>query len=193
MISLTFNPLPTLTINDNTFYGINIIEKLYELKDSDEDANKLFQLAALAHQRTQIPRLGFNLESENAVLPTKRITDVGYDITIVSVVEQITPITTLFETNVSLQIPLGYYAELVPRSSLSKSGYMLCNSVGIIDPGYTGTIKVKLVQVDPNLPNLELPVRVAQIILKPYIISESYTTNNKIETTRGQGGFGSTG
>lgn len=193
MLTLTFNPAPLLTIDNEQFFGINIIEKLYELAKESTEARELFEQAASVFQRTRIPKIGFCVQDSRAVVPTKHIADVGYDITVISIFKQATELTTMYETYVSINIPLGYYVELVPRSSLSKSGYMLANSIGIIDPGYTGTIKVPLVKVDPSTPDLVLPARVAQLILKQYVISDSYTTNELVETSRGNGGFGSTG
>lgn len=195
MISLTLEPIPTLTINDEVFYGINIIDKLHSIMHESEEAKNLFLQAASVYQQTRMPKIGFCIEDERAVVPTKRIIDVGYDLTVISVYSQPTQLTTMFETYISLDIPLGYYIELVPRSSLSKTGYMLANSVGIIDPGYTGTLKVPLIKVDQSAPDLVLPARVAQLILKPYVISESYSTTDKKlnNTSRGEKGFGSTG
>ncbi len=194
MISLTLNDKPALTINGETYHGINIIDQLHKAMEHSEEARKLFVQAANVFQLPTIPRIGFRLEHPSAVMPTKRIIDVGYDLTVVDVCKQLTPLTTMFETYVSLDIPLGYYVELVPRSSLSKTGYMLANSVGVIDPCFTGTLKVPLIKVDPNVDDLKLPARVAQLILKPYVISEAYdaTDSEIIETERGNGGFGST-
>ena len=191
---LTFSPVPKLIIEGETFYGINIIEKLYELSKDSSDVNGLFLQAVNAHQRKHIPQLGFYLESSAAILPTKRIIDVGYDLTAIDVYKQTTPLTTLYETYVSLDIPLGYYVELAPRSSISKTGYMLANSVGIIDASFTGTLKIPLIKLDASMPDLELPACVAQLILKPYVVSEGYVANHddKVETARGNGGFGST-
>lgn len=194
MISLTLIDKPALTINGETYHGINIIDELHKAMEHSKEARELFVQAATAFQLRTVPRIGFRLEHSSAVMPTKRIIDVGYDLTVVHAYKQLTPLTTMFETYVSLDIPLGYYVELVPRSSLSKTGYMLANSVGIIDPSFSGRLKVPLVKIDPNVANLELPARVAQLILKPYVIGEAYDATNSdiIETERGDGGFGST-
>lgn len=195
MISLTFEPAPTLTIDNEVIRGINIIERLHDMIDDSDEVKQMFEQVASLYQRIQVPSLGFRLEHPSAVMPSKKIIDVGYDLTIVSVAKQLTPMTTLFETNVSLEIPVGYYVELVPRSSISKTGYMLANNVGIIDPAFLGTLKVPLIKIDQSMPDIELPARVAQLILKPYAISYAYdaTVNDRIETSRGTGGFGSTG
>ena len=182
-----------LKVDENIYHGINIIEKLYDLSTESSEARELFEQASSIFQRTRVPSIGFKLEHKTAIMPTKNIIDVGYDITIVDVWKQPTQLTTLYETHVSLNIPLGYYAELVARSSLSKTGYMLANGVGIIDPGYGGTIKVPLIKVDSSMPNIELPMRVAQIILKPYTISDSYSSTSTVDSSRGRGGIGSTG
>lgn len=189
---LEFDPEPTLVIDNQVIRGVNIFERLHS--ENSEDARALFEVAANAFRRASIPRIGFRLEHPSAIMPTKRIIDVGYDLTILEISKRLTDTATMYETFVSLEIPLGYYVELVPRSSLSKTGYMLANSVGIIDPCYTGTVKVPLVKVDNSMPELQLPVTIAQLILKPYIVSYEYdaTDLNKIDTDRGSGGFGST-
>lgn len=195
MISYTNDPEPTLVVNGEVFQGINIIEQLHALRDTDDDAFVLFRSLARAYtQPNVVPQIGFRLEDNSAVLPTKRVVDVGYDLTVVGVAKRLTPMTTMYETYVSLEIPLGYYVELMPRSSLSKSGYMLANSVGVIDPCYTGTLKVPLIKIDPSMPDLILPARVGQLLLKPYVVSDGYDASNqaKLDTVRGVGGFGST-
>lgn len=197
---LTLAPVPTLTVYGRDYTGISMLEKLDEIKHNPEqyldisiaDANKYFEVVALYHQKNIIPTIGFHLKDERAVMPTKRIIDVGFDLTIIDVAKVISNKITLYETGVALDIPIGFYVELIPRSSISKSGYMLANSVGVIDPPYIGTIKVPLIKVDKSMPNLELPIRIAQLILKPYVVSHSKQVYSITETTRGAGGFGST-
>lgn len=195
MISYSDDPEPMLVVDNEIFHGINIIEKLHALKECNQEAKDLYRVLSRSYTtQTSVPRLGFRLEHTSAVYPTKRVSDVGYDITVVSAIKKLTQLTTQYETFVSLEIPLGYYVELMPRSSLSKTGYMLANSVGIIDPCYTGTIKVPLIKIDQSMPDLQLPARVGQLLLKPYVISESYDASHidKVDTVRGVGGFGST-
>lgn len=100
----------------------------------------------------------------------------------------------LYDTGVAVQPPHGYYFELVPRSSIVKSGYMLANSVGVIDASYQGTIKVPLVKWCWWARDLPLPTRVAQLVLrKQYLASGVQLSEFKSHTARGQAGFGSTG
>jgi deoxyuridine 5'-triphosphate nucleotidohydrolase len=200
MIHFSCKPEPTLTILGERYTGISMLEALDLVRlypeqypgVSQYDVDQHFQHLALYFQQPMVPTLGFKLCDDLAVLPSKRIIDVGFDLTITGVSKMISNKITLFETGVALDIPPGYYVELLPRSSISKTGYMLANSVGVIDPGYTGSVKVPLIKIDESMPDLELPVRIAQLILKPYVVAHSRTTQNLQATSRGSGGFGST-
>lgn len=130
----------------------------------------------------------------NAVPPSKaHPTDSGFDLHLIKKVKDLTSNVTLYDTGISVQPPAGYYFELVGRSSISKSGYMLANSVGIIDESYTGSIMAALIKVDPNAAPLELPCRLVQLIPRPLILMEPQEVSELTETARGDGGFGSSG
>jgi dUTP pyrophosphatase len=92
-----------------------------------------------------------------------------------------------------VQPAFGWYFDVVPRSSISKSGYMLANSVGVIDRGYTGEILVPLIKIDPSAPDLKLPARLVQMIPRQIIAAELVEVEAFDETVRGSSGFGSTG
>ena len=72
----------------------------------------------------------------------------------------------MFDTGICIQPPDGFYTEIVPRSSISKTGYILANSIGIIDPTYRGSLKIVLTKVDPTAQDLKLPFTKFQIILR---------------------------
>ncbi len=130
----------------------------------------------------------------NAILPSKHHeSDVGYDLTIIKKVKNLTPSTILYDTGIKLNVDYGYYIEIVPRSSLSKSGYILANSIGIIEKSYNGNLYVALTKIDKDMPDLQLPFRCCQLIFKPQIsLNIVEITNKNIDlTTRNNGGFGS--
>lgn len=132
---------------------------------------------------------------KGAILPTKAgKNEVGYDLTIISVDKQINNVTTLYETNIVAIPPSGYYFEIVPRSSIIKTGYVMTNSIGIIDPTYRGTLKIALTKINSASSDLELPNKRFQLIPRPFISDQFKTTciNNIDKTERGDGGFGST-
>ena len=122
-------------------------------------------------------------------------TDAGFDVTVIDVLKTQGDVT-FYGTGLRVRPPDGYYFDLVPRSSISKTGYMLANSVGIIDPGYTGEIIVALRKIDPDAKNLELPIRIAQLIPRrvhsDVVLTESLDPIAE-QTDRGEGGFGSSG
>ena len=118
--------------------------------------------------------------------------DSGFDLNLVSVKNQIGKVT-LYGTGVSVQPPSGYYFDLVPRSSMIKSGYMMANSVGIIDQGYTGEILVPLIKIDPDATDLELPCRMVQIIPRKWYGFTPVADDEHVYSNRGSNGFGSTG
>jgi len=149
---------------------------------------------------------------EKAVIPNKNnYSDAGLDLTIIKESKRLNSYTMLYDTGIKLEIPNGYYVEIVPRSSISKSGYMLANNIGIIDQGYTGNLFVALRKINNDCEDLELPYKCCQIIMKkqiyPRVIvydnsnnsNDSNDSNNKEnstdiqETSRNEGGFGSTG
>lgn len=133
--------------------------------------------------------------NDNAVIPSKsRFSDVGHDLIIISKHKDISNICALYDTGLQVQVPFGYYTEIVPRSSLSKSGYMLANSIGIIDNGYRGNLYIALIKVDPNALPIEFPFKCCQLVLrKQYFSNISVTHDELIDTQRMGGGFGSTG
>lgn len=143
----------------------------------------------------RLPECLFYKADKDAVLPCKsKASDIGYDLTVIKEAKRWLNNITLYDTGLKTQVAHGLYAEVVPRSSLSKSGYMLANSIGIIDPSYRGNIFVALVKVDPSAPDIELPFRCCQIVFRVQHQVDIVEVADDFEaTSRGNGGFGSTG
>ena len=133
------------------------------------------------------------------VVPRKASpSEVGYDLTLTRKVKKLNKNTTMYDSSISVVPPIGHYIEIIPRSSLAKYGYMLANSVGIIDPTYRGTLKVVLTKVVDNAEELTLPLTRCQLILRKLelvdteVISADDVRDFEQSTSRGAGGFGST-
>jgi dUTP pyrophosphatase len=98
-------------------------------------------------------------------------------------------------TGVSIALPRGYVAFIVPRSGLAaKHGITVLNSPGTVDAGYRGEILVTLLNTDTEK---EFPIhvgdRIAQMIVMP-VTQARFTAVDKLpESERGDSGFGSTG
>tara|TARA_A100000164_G_C21793073_1_gene716812 strand:+ start:455 stop:889 length:435 start_codon:yes stop_codon:yes gene_type:complete len=137
----------------------------------------------------------FKSHDEYAVIPSRAgENEVGYDLTIIKKVKDLSDNTAMYDSYISVQPPDGIYFEIVPRSSISKTGYILTNSIGIIDPSYRGTLKVVLTKLDPSKPDIELPNKRFQLIPRTFISNmfETKCVNDLSITSRGDGGFGST-
>jgi dUTP pyrophosphatase len=136
--------------------------------------------------------VNFIIKNSKAEIPTKaHKTDIGYDLTAISVYKKMTDKVTLYETGIAVRPPEGYYLEIIPRSSISKTGYMLVNSIGIIDPDYTGTLKIPLCKIDDEMPDIKLPFKRCQLVLRKAEMYNMEETENINETERGDKGFGS--
>ena len=176
--------------NTLVFKHTNVIDLLFQVPDSAA-YRKLIHILT---QKDELPKCSFLLVDEQAHKPSKaRPSDVGYDITIIKEFKTLTSNTKLYDTGIKVIPAAGYYTELVPRSSLSKSGYMLANSVGIIDASYTGNILVALTKIDPKIPDLTLPFKCCQLIFREQTFVSLEEIQTKYDTTRNEGGFGSTG
>lgn len=100
-----------------------------------------------------------------------------------------------YGTNLAFEIPHGFVGLLFPRSSISKYDLNLCNSVGVIDSGYRGEVKLRFKTTHNYHPNKLYKVgdKVGQLVLVPFISPTLNIVDELTETKRGSGGFGSTG
>lgn len=185
--------LYTLTYNDVN--NIDFLGKLYSnIENSYYDEHFYNNYVNILNQITAIPVIKVLKTCDNAIIPSKtRMSDAGYDLTIISIYKTFSNKTKLYDTGIKLDIPNGYYVEIVPRSSISKSGYMLSNSIGIIDQGYKGNLYVALTKIDDEMPDLQLPFKCCQLLIKKQIYANFCETNKELENSnRNVGGFGST-
>jgi dUTP pyrophosphatase len=101
----------------------------------------------------------------------------------------------LVGTGVSIALPDGFAAFVVPRSGLAaKHGITIVNSPGTVDAGYRGEIKVALLNTDQhNAFDIAVGDRIAQLIVAPVARAVFLPVEELPDSVRGAGGFGSTG
>ncbi len=100
----------------------------------------------------------------------------------------------LVKTGLFIELPLGYEAQVRPRSGLAlKKGITVLNAPGTIDADYRGEIGVILINLSDADFTIENGERIAQLIIAKYEQAELIEVNQLSETQRGAGGFGSTG
>jgi dUTP pyrophosphatase len=101
----------------------------------------------------------------------------------------------LLGTGVSIALPDGYAAFVVPRSGLaSKHGITIVNSPGTVDAGYRGEIKVALLNTDrAESYSIAEGDRIAQLVIMPVVRADFVPVDRLPGSQRDVGGFGSTG
>ena len=100
----------------------------------------------------------------------------------------------LIPTGLAIALPTGYEAQIRPRSGLAaKNGVTVLNTPGTIDADYRGEIKVILINHGPEPFKIERGLRVAQMVIARYEQAQWNIVESLDETSRGAGGFGSTG
>ena len=102
--------------------------------------------------------------------------------------------TLIIPTGISLSIPENFEIQIRPRSGLAaKSNITVLNTPGTIDADYRGEIKVILINLGNKRFTVEKGARIAQMVLCPIIKMNLKEVENLDDTSRGSGGFGSTG
>lgn len=100
----------------------------------------------------------------------------------------------LFSTGLWIEIPIGYEAQIRPRSGLAlDSGITVLNSPGTIDADYRGEIKVLLINLGDKPVWIQNGMRIAQLVVAPVVKVSLQEVSALNTTTRNEGGFGHTG
>ena len=97
-------------------------------------------------------------------------------------------------TALSIELPEGYEAQVRPRSGLAaKHGVTVLNAPGTIDAGYRGEVKVILINHGEEDFEITAGMRIAQLVISPVFPARFVEAVSLAESTRGEGGFGSSG
>lgn len=127
-----------------------------------------------------------------AIMPTRaHELNVGFDLYSREDVTIYAGDSHTFDTGVHMAIPRGYSGDVEPKSGLMDK-YDITTD-GTVDPGYTGSIKVKLFNNGRCAVSFAKKQKIAQLVIKAVITPELELTDRFEDTERGNGGFGSTG
>ena len=117
--------------------------------------------------------------------------DAGLDLTATSIsIDEYGCIS--YGTGIAMEIPEGFLGLIFPRSSISLTGLILANSVGVVDSGYRGEIKCRFKYIS-GTNKYSIGDRVAQLVIIPYPQIELKEVDELSSTERGETGFGSSG
>ena len=101
---------------------------------------------------------------------------------------------SMVPTGLFIELPIGYEAQVRPRSGLAfKNGVTCLNSPGTIDADYRGELKVILVNLSHQDFTINNGDRIAQMVIAKHERATWLQVDELSETSRGEGGFGSTG
>lgn len=117
--------------------------------------------------------------------------DAGMDLT--AITHKSTDLYEEYGTGLAFEIPEGYVGLLFPRSSVTNKELMLKNSIGVIDSTYRGEVKVRFENTTGGDMIYAVGERIAQLIIMPYPKVVLVEVAELTDTSRGEGGFGSTG
>lgn len=134
--------------------------------------------------------------NDKAVIPTRGTNgSAGLDLTAVS--REYKHGFIEYDTGLAIELPKNHVGLIFPRSSISNTTLTLCNSVGVLDCDYQGSIKFRFRQTEENQfkqVNYKPGDRIGQLIVIPYPDLEILQVEEfSIKTERGSGGYGSTG
>lgn len=122
--------------------------------------------------------------------------DAGIDLTCTRITTELNEcgqVILVYHTDLAIEIPEGYFALLVPRSSIYKKSLMLTNCAGVIDAGYRGEIMAKFRNTTDVVPAVyNAGERFAQLLILPVPEVEFEEADELSNTDRGAGGYGST-
>ena len=121
--------------------------------------------------------------------------DAGADLVSTEALELAPGARATVGTGVSIALPDGYVAFVVPRSGLAaKHGITIVNSPGTVDAGYRGEIRVTLLNTDTSVAySVAIGDRIAQLIVMPVSRATFIPVETLPGSHRGESGFGSTG
>jgi len=152
--------------------------------------------ATFAPQNAHILTVKIINESPYSLPQYETIGSAGMDLR-ASLAESITiePLErTLIPTGLYIELPIGYEAQIRPRSGLAaKRGLTLLNSPGTIDSDYRGEIKCIVVNLSNQSQTIEPGERIAQMVVARHERVEWQLVEQLLDSERGAGGFGSTG
>ncbi len=100
----------------------------------------------------------------------------------------------IIKTGLFIELPVGFEAQVRPRSGLAaKKGITVLNAPGTVDADYRGEIGVILVNLSNSRFEIQDGERIAQLVIAKHERAEWITVEELSSTSRGEGGFGSTG
>jgi dUTP pyrophosphatase len=139
-------------------------------------------------------KVKIKLLDDNSVKPAyAKESDAGLDLVATKIISN-TSFQITYGLGIAMEIPDGMVGLVFPRSSIRNTELILSNSVGVVDAGYRGELQATFIKLN-GLDSIAYNVgdRVCQIIIVPHPVIQLKVVDELSESSRGIGGFGSTG
>lgn len=172
--------------------GLSENKKNFLIIMIEESVKSLKQMIEALRERVYVKVLKTN---PDAILPTyAHPTDAGADVYALEDTEIKPGETTIVKTGLKVAIPEGYMIQIYPRSGMSlKTSLRIANAVGIVDSSYRGEIGVLMNNIGTETQKINKGDRIAQMIVMPAPMIAWTEVDSLDVTSRGEGGFGSSG
>ena len=144
-------------------------------------------------KRKSMDQLQVKLLNPHGIVPTRaHATDVGFDLYACDSVDIRPWSRSLVPTGVAVRVPSGCYGRIAPRSGMAivKS---IDVAAGVVDPGYTGEIKVCLVNNSIDFARITRGMKIAQLVCERCAFPQLAVVDELNNTDRSTAGFGSSG
>lgn len=129
---------------------------------------------------------------KNAIMPTRaHETDAGLDLYATKRAFIRAGGSEVFDTGVHVELPVGTVGMIKSKSGLNVKHGLI--SEGVIDVGYTGSIRVKLYNLSPEPYIVRKGDKISQLVIMPILTPELELVDELTQSERGNNGFGSTG
>ena len=139
-------------------------------------------------------KLHYTFDSENKTPEYAYPTDSGFDLRSNIDLELMPFGRELVPTGLYLSIPEGYEIQVRPKSGLAiKKGLSVLNTPGTVDQGYTGEIKVIIINMSNDFQNIKKGDKIAQVLIQPVATATIEEVKELPETNRGDKRHGSSG
>lgn len=119
--------------------------------------------------------------------------DSGMDLYSVHSVHLLPGTPALVSTGLTIEIPFGFEGQIRPKSGLAMLQITVANTPGTIDSGYRGEVKVELLNFGLELYTIPAETKIAQLVICPVFYADIEEVVKLSPSSRGDGGFGSTG
>ena len=129
-------------------------------------------------------------DSPDLLIPTEE--NIGYDLVSHSISDHNSQFIE-YDTGLIVEPPKGYHVEIFPRSSISKYDLILANSIGLIDPSFRNTLKLRFKYIGSGTKHYDIGDRIGQLVIRKTEKLEVEYVDSLSETERGDKGFGSSG